>query len=129
MNRSPDSYQDEDGPQGGLEMTQSVNASRAVVAGLLWFAVSAALSGGANLANSAMSGGVLGASVLGNGILHSALSVAPSQTSSALATGGIFAGLQMLRGDQNLVTNGAVGAAVDFGTEFVGDMLGYNSSD
>lgn len=125
MNRSSDSYEDEDGPQGGLQMEQSVGASRAIVAGLLYFAVMAGLSGGANLANSAMSGGVLGASVLANGMLHSALAVAPSQTSSALATGGIFAGLQMLRGDQNLVANGAAAAAVDFGTEYVGGMLGY----
>jgi hypothetical protein len=127
MNRSPDSYEDEDGPQGGLEMTQTVNTSRAVVAGLLWFAVSAALSGGRDLMNSGMTGGVMAASVLGNGLVHSALSIAPSQTSSALATGGIFAGLQMVRGDSNLVVNGLSGAAVDFGTEYVGDMLGYTA--
>jgi hypothetical protein len=127
MNRSPDSYEDEDGPQGGLEMTQTVNTSRAVVAGLLFFAVSAALSGGRNITNSAMTGAVMGASVLGNGLVHSALSIAPSQTSSALATGGMFAALQMVRGDSNLVVNGLSGAAVDFGTEYVGDMLGYTA--
>jgi hypothetical protein len=127
MNRSPDSYEDEDGPQGGLEMTQTVNTSRAVVAGLLWFAVSAALSGGRNLMNSGMTGATMGAAVLGNGLVHSALSVAPSQTSSALATGGIFAGLQMVRGDANLVVNGLSGAGTDFVTEYVGDMLGYTA--
>lgn len=128
MNKSPDSYLDgEESPTGGLvSMGPTMDTSRALVAALLWAGVSAVFSGGANLGSSAMNGGLMGVAVLANGAVHSALSVVPSQLSSAAATGGAFAALKMVvNGDNNMVVNALAGAATDVGTDFVGGMVGY----
>jgi len=127
MNKSPDSYLPPSS-SGGLEMTPRMDTSRALVAALLWAGVTAALSGGANLQGSAINGGLMGAAVLANGFIHSGLGLFPSMTSSALATGGSFAALQMVvRGDNNMVANVVAGSVTDVATEYVGGMMGYGA--
>jgi hypothetical protein len=127
MNKSPDSYLPPSS-SGGLEMTPRMDTSRALVAGLLWAGVTAAMSGGANLQSSALGGGLMGAAVLANGFIHSGLGLFPTMTSSALATGASFAGLQMLvRGDNNMVVNVVAGGVTDVATEYVGGMMGYGA--
>lgn len=127
MNKSPDSYLPPSS-SGGLEMTPRMDTSRALVAALLWAGVTAALSGGANLQGSAINGGLMGAAVLANGFIHTGLGLFPSMMSSALATAGSFAALQMVvRGDNNVAMNAVAGAVTDVGTEYVGGMMGYGA--
>lgn len=106
----------------------ALDTSRAVVGAGLWFAVSALMTGGANLMGSATSGALMGVAVFANGALHSALDMPPTMVTSAAATGAAFAALEaVVRGDRNYVMNAAAGAAVDVGTESAGAALGYTA--
>ncbi len=106
----------------------ALDTSRAVVGAGLWFAVSALMTGGANLMGSATSGALMGVAVFANGALHSALDMPPTMVTSAAATGAAFAALEaVVRGDRNYVVNAAAGAAVDVGTESAGAALGYTA--
>jgi len=107
-------------------MMHSLDTSRAVVGAGLWFAVSALMTGGANLMGSATSGALMGVAVFANGALHSAMDMPPTTVTSAAATGAAFAALEaVVRGDRNYAINVAAGAAVDVGTETAGSVLGY----
>lgn len=106
----------------------ALDTSRAVVGAGLWFAVSALMTGGANLMGSATSGALMGVAVFANGALHSAIDMPPTTLTSAAATGAAFAALEaVVRGDRNYVINAAAGAAVDVGTETAGAALGYTA--
>ena len=99
----------------------------ALFGGLLYAAVMAGMSvaNGAplDLMGVAVDGGLMGVSLLANEMLHNALELEPSMLSSAAATGGAFAGLQsVVKGNQNLAMNAAMGAGTDIALGFVYSM-------
>lgn len=99
----------------------------ALVGGLLYAAVMAGMSvaNGAplDLMGVAVDGGLMGVSLLANEMVHNALEIDASMVSSAAATGAAFAGLQsVVKGNQNLAMNAAMGAGTDIALGFVYSM-------
>ena len=66
---------------------------------------------GANLVGNAVNGAVMGGAIMADELTHKMLMLDPSVASSAVVTGGWFAGLELvLRGDNRIVRNVAAGA-------------------
>ena len=96
----------------------SVSYSRAVMSGGLWFGVAYGLGMvlGANpdLYNTALDAGMMAGSAVGADMLHGMLGWNPTGVTSALATGGMYAGLQkVVRGDSNYMVNVGFAGAND----------------
>lgn len=96
--------------------------SRAVMSAGLWFGVSygLGLAFGANpqLMDVAVDSGLMGVSSLGSDMVHSAIGMSPSGVSSAVVTGGLYAGTQKLyRGSDDYVVNMALAGANDWAVE------------
>jgi hypothetical protein len=96
--------------------------TRAVTAAAIWGVVSAGLILAAglplDLMNVATDAGVMGAATLGSDVIHDAAQMQPDMLTSALATGGLFAGgMRLLRNSEAYLTNGLAGAGVDLATD------------
>jgi|Laugrefa1bdmlbdn_1035148.scaffolds.fasta_scaffold07957_4 hypothetical protein len=96
----------------------SVSYNRAVMSGGLWFAVAygVGMAVGANpdLYNTALDAGIMAGSAVGADLLHGMLGWNPTGVTSAVATGGMYAGMQKLvRGDNNLLVNAGFAGAND----------------
>ena len=79
-------------------------------------AVNATLGGGVNLVSSATDGAVMaGSSMVATYASNMVVGVPPS-----LVAGGVYSGVQSLRGDSAMLTNFAIGA----GADYVVDMAG-----
>ena len=100
----------------------SQSMSRAVMSAGVWFTVSygltLAMGGGASLVDCAVDGGIMGVCAIGSDIVHSTLGMNPTGTTSAVATGGLFAGAQKLyRGSDDYLMNGLLAGANDWAIE------------
>ena len=77
-----------------------------------------------------MDAGVLGAATLGGDIIHSMLNLQPTTASSAIVTGGLYAGAQRAyRGDTSYVSNFAGAAANDVAVDFIANTWGNSGGD
>jgi hypothetical protein len=88
------------------------------MSGGLWFGVAYGLGMvlGANpdLYNTALDAGMMAGSAVGADMLHGMLGWNPTGVTSALATGGMYAGLQkVVRGDSNYMVNVGFAGAND----------------
>jgi hypothetical protein len=109
-------------------MDYSASLSRAIASGAIWFGVSYGLSvaTGANLQimDTAVDAGIMAGSSIGADVVHSGLGWSPTGITSALATGGMYAGIQYAyRGDANFLVNGAAAAGNDMLVEMYYSML------
>ena len=97
--------------------SSNVSLTRAGMSAALYVAMMGGLSavtgGGFDLSGLAVDGGIVAGSAIGADYLHSMLGMAPTRTSSAVATRAIFAAIQRVRGDDALVINFVGGAAND----------------
>jgi len=96
----------------------SVSYNRAVMSGGLWFGVAyglgMALGANPDLYNTALDAGIMAGSAVGADLLHGMLGWNPTGVTSAVATGGMYAGVQKLvRGDNNFLVNAGVAGAND----------------
>jgi hypothetical protein len=96
----------------------SVSYRRAVMSGGLWFGVAygLALAVGASpdLYNTALDAGIMAGSAVGADLVHGLLGWNPTGVTSAVATGGMYAGIQkMVRGDSNYLVNAGFAGAND----------------
>jgi hypothetical protein len=96
----------------------SVSYRRAVMSGGLWFGVAYGLGMvlGANpdLYNTALDAGIMAGSAVGADVVHGLLGWNPTGITSALATGGMYAGIQkVVRGDSNYMVNVGFAGAND----------------
>jgi hypothetical protein len=88
----------------------------------LWFAVSygvnVAMGGNASLVDCAVDGGIMGACAVASDLVHSTLGMNPTGTTSAVATGALFAGAEKLyRGSDDYMVNGLLAGANDWAIE------------
>lgn len=98
--------------------------SRAFMSAGLWFGVSygLGLAFGANpqLMDVAVDSGLMGVASLGSDVVHSTIGMSPSGVTSAVVTGGLYAGTQKLyRGSDDYVMNMALAGANDWAIEMV----------
>jgi len=109
-------------------MDYSASVSRAVASGAIWFGVAYGLSmaTGANLSltDTAVDAGIMAGSSIGADVVHSGLGWSPTGVTSALATGGMYAGIQYAyRGDTNFLVNAGAAGANDMLVEMYYSML------
>ena len=102
----------------------SVSYNRAVMSGALWFGVAygvgMVLGANPDLYNTALDAGIMAGSAVGSDMLHGMLGWNPTGTTSAVATGAMYAGIQkVVRGDSNYLVNAGVAGANDFLVEKV----------
>ena len=89
------------------------------MSGGLWFAVAyglgMALGANPSLADTAVDAGMMAGSAVGADMVHGMLGWNPTGTTSAVATGAMYAGLQkVVRGDSNYLVNAGFAGANDF---------------
>lgn len=103
--------------------SSNVSLTRAGLSASLYVAVmggvSALTGGGFDLSGLAVDGAIVAGSAIGADYAHAILGMTPTRTSSAVATGAIFAAIQRFRGDDALLINFVGGGSNDI---FV-DML------
>ena len=100
----------------------SQSMSRAVMSAGLWFAVSygvnVAMGGNVSIVDCAVDGGIMGVCAIGSDIVHSTLGMNPTGTTSAVATGALFAGAEKLyRNSDDYMVNGLLAGANDWAIE------------
>lgn len=96
----------------------SVSYSRAVMSGGLWFGVvyglGMVLGSNPDLYNTGADALMMAGSAVGADVVHGVLGWNPTGVTSALATGGMYAGIQKLvRGDNNYLINVGFAGAND----------------
>ena len=96
----------------------SVSYSRAVMSGGLWFGVvyglGMVLGSNPDLYNTGADALMMAGSAVGADVVHGVLGWNPTGVTSALATGGMYAGIQKLvRGDSNYLINVGFAGAND----------------
>ena len=99
-----------------------MSMSRAAMSAGLWFAVAygagMAFGSNPNLMDCAVDAGIMGAAAVGSDVIHSILSMDPTGTTSAAATGVLYASAEYLyRGDTNVYVNGLLAGANDWAVE------------
>ena len=102
----------------------SQTISRGFMSAGLWFGVSygLGLAFGANpqLMDIAVDSGLMGASSVASDMVHSMIGMSPSGVTSAVVTGGFYAGSQKLyRNSDDYVVNVALAGANDWAIEMV----------
>jgi hypothetical protein len=98
-------------------MSNSISFTRAGMSAALYVVVmggvSMATGSDFDLSGLAVDGGIVAASAIGADYAHAMLGMVPTRTTSAVATGAIFAAVQRFRGDDALLINFVGGAAND----------------
>lgn len=107
---------------------------RAATASGVWLAAAwglTALAGvSVDTSDLLMDAGVLGAATLGADIIHGMLNLQPTTASSAIVTGGLYAGAQRAyRGDTSYVSNFAGAAANDVAVDWIANTWGASGND
>ena len=107
---------------------------RAATASGVWLAAAwglTALSGvSAETSDLLMDAGILGPATLGADIIHGMLNLQPTTASSAIVTGGLYAGSQRAyRGDTSYVSNFAGAAANDVAVDWIANTWGASGND
>jgi hypothetical protein len=99
-------------------MNTSVSVQRAGLSALLYLGVMGGLSvatgNGFNLKSLGIDGLIVAASGVGSDFAHGIIGMAPTRSTSAVAAGAIFAGIQSFRGDKKLMFNFIGGAGNDY---------------